>query len=168
MFALYKPCFVKTCCEANDPCARARVGLSVWEKKEEFCQYVKQVDVDADAGHLCTYVIDKQLFGTMKYILSVCAYVPPAGSPCYTHYDFENGIALLEEFLCDCVLANDDVYIILCGDLPSKTSNVSYDYHGNGSHFDLQYESHPLCASRNYEDKEFNEYEKMLLNMCTA
>ena len=113
------------------------------KKKKEFCQYVKQVgvDADADAGNCCTYIIDKPLFDTMKYILYVCACVLPAGSPYYTHYDFENGIALLEELLCDCVLANDDVYIILCGDLTSRTSNVSYDYHGNGSHFDLQYES---------------------------
>ena len=44
------------------------------------------------------FLIDKELFGVMKDILYVCAYVPPEGSPFYPYFDADNGIGLLEEY----------------------------------------------------------------------
>ena len=48
---------------------------------------------------MLSILIDKELFGVMKDILYVCAYVPPEGSPFYPYFDADNGIGLLEECL---------------------------------------------------------------------
>ena len=59
------------------------------------------------------FLIDKELFGVLTYILHVCLYVPPEGSPFYTYFDVDNGIGLLKECLTDCILTLNDVYVIL-------------------------------------------------------
>ena len=43
------------------------------------------------------FLIDKELFGVLTYILYVCLYVPPEGSPFYPYFDVDNGIGLLED-----------------------------------------------------------------------
>ena len=52
----------------------------------------------------------------------MCAYVPPENYPYYLVFDIDNGISLLEESLADIMLSLDDVYILLCGDLNSRTA----------------------------------------------
>ena len=55
----------------------------------------------------------------------MCVYVPPEGSRFYTCFDVDNGIGLLEECLTDCMLTLNDVYVILAGDLNSRTASNS-------------------------------------------
>ena len=44
-------------------------------------------------------------------------------SPYYSAFDIDDGISLLEESLADVMLSSDDVYILWCGDLNSRTAN---------------------------------------------
>ena len=60
----------------------------------------------------------------MKDILYVCVYVPPEGSPFYPFSDLDYGIGVLEECLTDCMLTLDNVYVILSGDLNSRTAAI--------------------------------------------
>ena len=55
----------------------------------------------------------------------VCVCVPPESSPFYPYFDADNGIGLLEECLTDCVLTLNDVYVIMAGDLNSRTASNS-------------------------------------------
>ena len=55
----------------------------------------------------------------------MCAYVSPEGSPYYNYCDVDNGIGLLEDCLSDCLISLNDVFVILSGDLNSRTSNIS-------------------------------------------
>ena len=71
------------------------------------------------------FLIDKKLFGVMKDILYVCAYVPPEGSPFYPYFDVDNGTGLLEECLTDCMLTLNDVHVLLARDLNSRTASNS-------------------------------------------
>ena len=57
----------------------------------------------------------------------MCVYVPPEGSPFYPFFDLDNGIGILEECMTDCMLTLDNVYVILSGDLNSRTA-VSYTH----------------------------------------
>ena len=65
------------------------------------------------------------MFGLQKDVLYVCAYFPPEGSPYYNYCDVENGIGLLEDCLSDCMINLNDIFVILSGDLKSRTSNIS-------------------------------------------
>ena len=44
----------------------------------------------------------------------MCDYVLPEDSPCYSAFDTDNGISLLEERLADVMLSLYDVYLLLC------------------------------------------------------
>jgi exonuclease III len=144
-----------------------RSGGLVCLVKNEICSHVKVVDVQSD--YFYAFIIDRGLFGTEKDVLYACVYVPPEGSPYYTSFDVENGIALLEDFLCDCLLSvKYDIFVILSGDLNSRTSNISCDLEDNMYIFDNQHKSGPLNTNRNSEDSQVNNYGKLMLNMCTA
>ena len=69
------------------------------------------------------FLLDKRLFGFNRDVVYMCAYVPPENSPYYTAFDIDDGISLLEESLADVMLSLDDFYILLCGDLNSRTAN---------------------------------------------
>ena len=86
--------------------------------RNEYAPYVRKLDVEY--SNIMVYLINKELFGVMKDILYVCAYVPPEGSPFYPYFDVDNGIGLLEECLTDCMLTLNDVYVIMAGDLNSQ------------------------------------------------
>jgi hypothetical protein len=89
--------------------------------KKDICKYVKQIITTVH--NMFVFLCDKCIFGTEKDVLFVCTYIPPEGSPYYAYYDLDNGISLLEEFICDYLIDSDDVFILICGDLNSRTSN---------------------------------------------
>eukprot|EP00745_Piridium_sociabile_P008281 TRINITY_DN15544_c0_g1_i8.p2 TRINITY_DN15544_c0_g1~~TRINITY_DN15544_c0_g1_i8.p2 ORF type:complete len:254 (+),score=4.10 TRINITY_DN15544_c0_g1_i8:1461-2222(+) len=136
--------------------------------KNDFLPYVKKVNIKSS---VCgAFIISRQLFGFDKDVLYVYSYVPPEGSPYYAYFNCENGIEILENYLTDCLMTYDDVYILLCGDLNGRTSDISHYCHGNdhGSILESQCVSHPLSSGRCSEDMILNSYGKLLLNMCTA
>ena len=95
----------------------------------------------------------------------MCAYVPPENSPYYSAFDIDDGISLLEESLADVMLSSDDVYILLCGDLNSRTANEFSISQSENDVFARDVEEMPVRCS---EDSVLNSYGKKLLNMCTA
>ena len=56
-------------------------------------------------------------------VVYMCAYVPPENSPYCSAFDIDDGISLLEKSLADAMLSLDNVYLLLCGDLNSRTAN---------------------------------------------
>ena len=67
------------------------------------------------------FLLDKRLFGFNSDVVYVYAYVPPENSPYYSAFDIDDGS------LADVMLSLDDVYLLLCGDLNSRTA-VSYTH----------------------------------------
>jgi CRISPR/Cas system-associated protein endoribonuclease Cas2 len=133
--------------------------------RKDIVSFVSQIKV---IGNLLMFVIDKSLFGLLKDVLYVCAYVPPEGSGYYRHVGEEgDGIALLEECIFEFGLSNRDCYVILSGDLNGRTSTITqtvthdYDYddvHSSGSNLN----------GRQSQDKVINGFGKSLINMCNA
>ena len=100
-----------------------------------------------------------------------CMYVrimPPEGSQYYNVFNLEkDGISLLENCLVDNVLLDNDVYIIVNGDLNSRTSNVSQTIMVEPDHTDLlSRQDDPI--KRNSQDETINSFGKSLLTMCTS
>eukprot|EP00745_Piridium_sociabile_P037377 TRINITY_DN67893_c0_g2_i6.p1 TRINITY_DN67893_c0_g2~~TRINITY_DN67893_c0_g2_i6.p1 ORF type:complete len:219 (-),score=13.44 TRINITY_DN67893_c0_g2_i6:162-818(-) len=141
-----------------------RSGGVICLVKNELSAFVKTIDVNH--SNLCSFLIDKSLFGTDKDILYFCCYVPPEGSPFYAHFDVDNGISVLEDCLIECLITRD-VYVILNGDLNSRTSNHSQDLLGKNT-YDKQCDSQFLSIYRNSEDSILNKYGQLLLNVCTV
>lgn len=132
--------------------------------KKEFEQYVKKIDVNY--SNILLFRIDKTLFGLQKDILYVCVYVQPEGSPFYTYFDIDNGITNLEDCISDCIVTHGDMFILLSGDLNSRTSNISQNITSNDN--TVSYRSEPVSGGRLSRDKNVNSYGKLLINLCTA
>ena len=98
----------------------------------------------------------------MKDILYVCVYVPPEGSPFYPFFDLDNGIGMLEECLTDCMLTLDNVYVILTGDLNSRTASNSQVVSMTDDVLDSLQASHAVNVNRNSQDNVLNNYGKLL------
>ena len=140
-----------------------RSGGIVCLIKNELSSFVELLDVKIP--NICAFVIGKDLFGIDKDVLYICSYVPPEGSPFYTHFDFDNGICLIEDFLID-ILMYREMYVILNGDLNSRTSNLSQNI--AESVFDLNERSQCPTVNRCSEDTHVNNFGKLLLNLCTT
>ena len=63
------------------------------------------------------------------------------------------------------MLSLGDIYILLCGDLNSKTANEFHISQSENDVFARAVEETPVRCS---EDSVLNSYGKKLLNMCTA
>ena len=143
-----------------------RSGGVLFLVKNMFVPYVKQVKVKSRT--FGAVIINKVLFRCDKDILYVFSYVPPKGSPYYVHFDCGDGLSLLEEFLTECLLIHTDVYILLCGDLNSRTSNFSQQDQDITDILLFNHLSQPVSVNRTSEDSVLNDYGKLLLNVCTA
>ena len=80
-------------------------------------------------------------------------------------------MTLLEDFLWDCWVSVDDgdTYLLLSGDLNSRTANIFPELYDNTKEPEFQYTSAPLNTfSRKSEDSVLNNYGEMLLNLCTV
>ena len=114
------------------------------------------------------FLIDKELFGVMKYILYVCAYVPPEGSPFYPYFDVDNGIGLLEECLTDCMLTLNDVYVIMAGNLNCRTASNSQINSMNDNVFESLQERQQVNQNRKSQGNVVNNHGKLLFNLCAT
>ena len=133
--------------------------------KSKYCRYVKQLPWDV--GNILVFVVDKSLFNLDKDILVLCAYLHPEGSDFYDTVD-ANGISLMESCLVKFV-TDYDVYVIITGDLNSRTSDISSEsamFKDDINTNDVS--SGPTNVGRDSQDKNLNRFGKLLLNMCTA
>jgi len=73
--------------------------------------------------------------------------------------------------LTDCSLNIDDFFILLSGDLNSRTADISQHVFENGDDddcFDIFHRSQSVNEGRLSQDKVLNSYGRQLLNLCTA
>jgi hypothetical protein len=91
--------------------------------KNDLVPFVREIKVKL--GNFLLFVINKELFGSLKDILFVCAYIPPEGSRYYEHINEDiQGIDLLENCLLDNALLENDFFVIVAGDLNGRTKLV--------------------------------------------
>ena len=122
-----------------------------------FFPYVKKIE--CDRGHVLCFLLDKKLFGFNRDVVYTCAYVPPE-NPYYSAFDIDDGISLLEESLADVMLSLDDVYLLLCGDLNSRTANEFPISQSENDVFARAVQETPVRCS---EDSLLNSYGKKVI-----
>ena len=66
------------------------------------------------------------------------------------------------------MLTLNDVYVILAGDLNSRTTSNSQISSMNNNMFESLQESQPVNQNRKSQDSVVNNYGKLLLNLCTT
>ena len=143
-----------------------RSGGIVCLVNNDIRKYVKLLNVDYE--NVLALRIDKCVLKSPKDVLFICAYIPPEGSPFYSFFDVDNGVACLEDCLAECLLTQGDVSIILAGDLNSRIADCS-PLLITDNVIDSLHDSMPASADKRCsEDKVTNSYGKLFLNLCTA
>ena len=124
--------------------------------------------VDINLGNAVFLLIDRTILGLDKDVLSANVYIPPEGSPYYNITGVNgDGISNLEDCLFDTVLLDNDVYVLLNGDLNSRTANVSQSISCEHDEiFNVQEKDQNI--QRFSQDTTINPFGKSLLFMCTA
>ena len=122
-------------------------------------------------GNFVFLLIDKALLGLEKDVLYANTYIPPEGSPYYSTLGLDSdGIAILEESIIENVILDNDVYVLLNGDLNSRTANVAQPVTGDEDifyHNDvLRDESNNI--TRHSQDTNINPFGSSLLYMCNT
>ena len=132
-------------------------------------KFEKQVKpIYTDIGNFVYLMIDKSLFGLEKDVLYASVYVPPEGSPYYNITGLSSdGIAVLEDSLIDNVLLDNDVYVLLNGDLNSRTSNVAQPVSKDEEYF-YDVLDDDSCVTRHSQDNVINPFGSSLLYMCNT
>ena len=129
--------------------------------------HIRQVKVDH--GNYLLFVISRDLFGLSKDVLYACTYVPPEGSGYYAFAgEGGDGILLLENCLFDNALVNNDLFVLLSGDLNSRTSNISQYVTIEDDFIESLHLSGTNSVGRKSQDGMFNSFGKSLINMCTS
>ena len=134
--------------------------------RKKFANYVKPVY--SGIGNFVFILIDGSLLGLEKDVLYANAYVPPEGSPYYVTTGLSaDGIAILEDNIIDNVLLDNDVYVLLNGDLNSRTSNVSQPVSNDEDLF-FDVFGDESCITRKSQDNVINPFGNSLLYMCST
>ena len=107
-------------------------------------------------------IMDKSLFGLDKDILSVNVYIPPEGSPYYNITGVNSdGVSNLEDSIFDNVLLDNDVYVMLNGDLNSRTASVSQSICLTGEHYEIfDMQENDNSIHRRSQDVNINTFGK--------
>ena len=134
--------------------------------RRKLAQYVKPIYTET--GNFLFLLIDKSLLGLEKDVLYANAYIPPEGSPYYSSSGNDSdGIAILEDSIIDNVLLDNDVYVLLNGDLNSRTSNVAQPVSNDEDTFYDSVHSEDT-VTRHSQDKTINTFGSSLLYTCSA
>ena len=136
--------------------------------KKIFKPFIKR-QIKIDVGNFLLFIIDKALFGLDKDVLYVCAYVPPEGSRYYNVLGLESdGVSLLENCIVDNVLLDSDVYVLMSGDLNSRTASISQPVTVDFDNFQNIHHGNTFDVERRSQDNVINGFGKTLVNMCIS
>ena len=135
--------------------------------KSELMPFFTRVEVKF--GNILAFIVDKSVFGVAKNVVLIFTYIPPEGSRYYSHFGYaEDGISLIENCLVEVINDLNDYYVIITGDLNSRTANASQPVLYDNCVVDDLCVSQPISDGRRSQDSVINGFGKSLLNMCTS
>lgn len=144
---------------------RAMSGTIVYVKNE-LMKYVKRLYQECNFGIFLLF--DKTVFGLDKNIVICFIYLPPDHSPFYVNTDL-SGIALLENRISKLEALNEDVDLIILGDLNARTAERN-DFIQDKNIVPALEEYEPFLnddmTKRTSCDKQVNKFGLELLEFC--
>ena len=134
--------------------------------KRTVCKFVKQIQINC--ANTVAVRIDKSVFNADKDVLLIASYVPER-SPFCDSMDLKDGIVILEENLVQ-EIHDEDLYILLCGDLNARTGCEQPKLNDMSSYRPGFEDEDVRCdwADRSSKDTVVNSFGKSLLNLFSA
>ena len=148
--------------EKFTPTGRPSGGLVVLIKKElEKYIQIKQTNI----SQVICFKIKKSLLKTSKDILYLCTYIHPVNSIFYSNKEYDNTLEMLENFIAEELIKDDNLDVLLCGDLNARIGEWAYTHHiGN----EEQEEEEDITYNRTAQDSQINPNGRKLIEISNA
>ncbi|XP_077986167.1 uncharacterized protein LOC144440655 [Glandiceps talaboti] len=144
---------------------RASGGVEVFVNKN-LVKGVKRITTSLK--NTVILLLQKNVFHFLKDVLMVITYVPPEGSRAYVNSS-DDGVENLENHLGEILShLNDDVSIIIAGDLNARTGSMQefIEYDDSKYGVGTNYESNDFTISRSSLDEGINNFGLSLISLC--
>ena len=134
-------------------------GLVVLIKKKikPFVEIIK-----TNVNHVICLKIKKELLNSAKDLLYISTYIHPSNSVFYSNKTYDDTLEMLEEFLADELQKEDNVDILLNGDLNARIGEWCF------SMSEENQEDDTIEFHRSSQDAVTNPYGRKLIELCNT
>ena len=134
-------------------------GIVVLIKKQlkPFIEIVK-----TNINHIICLKIKKSLLNSARDLLYICTYIHPSNSIYYSTKSYDSTFEVLEEFIADEIQKNENVDLILTGDLNARIGDWCF------SLSDDYTEEECTVFHRTSQDTQMNPNGRRLIEMCNT
>ena len=105
------------------------------------------------------------MFEADKDVLLVASYIVPENSLLYDTLELKDGILILEQSLLQ-VMQNEDVYLLVCGDLNPRTGGEQQKLEEMVNYVSGSVDDGDACLGGRSKERTVNKFGKSLLNTC--
>ena len=137
-------------------------GIVILIKKEleQFIQIIQ-----TNISHVLCFKLKKSLLKTNRDVLYLCTYVHPSNNVFYTNKEYDNTLEMLESFITEQLIKDDDLDIILSGDINARIGEWCYTQHmGNDENNDTDGATYHRTA----QDCQTNPNGRKLIEISNA
>ena len=127
---------------------------------EEFIQVIH-----TNVSHVICFKLKASILKTNKDLLYLCTYIHPSNSVFYTNKEYDNTLEMLENFLAEQLIKDDNVDVMLSGDLNARVGEWAYTHQvGDDENDDVEDIIYPRTA----QDSQINPNGRKLIEICNA
>ena len=137
-------------------------GLVVLIKKE-LEEYIKIIQTNI--SHILCFKLKKELLNSSKDLLFISSYVHPTNSIFYSNKEYDNTLDMLDNFLAETLIQDENVDILIGGDLNSRLGDWCYTQTEEDNHQDADDEQ---IFFRTAQDGITNPNGRKLIETCNT
>ena len=136
-------------------------GLVVLYKRslEPFIEVIK-----TNISHIICLKISKNILNSTKDLLLVSTYIHPTTSIFYSNKDYDNTLDMLEHFISEEQAKEDDMDIMVAGDLNARLGDWSYSQEPP----DQETQGEETTYYRSTKDNQFNPNGRKVIEICNT
>ena len=138
-------------------------GLVILIKKE-LERYIQVIQTNI--SHVLCIKFKKELLNSARDLLFIGSYIHPTSSIFYSNKEYENTIDMLESFLTEELIKDDNVDILIGGDLNARLGDWCYSHHTEESGLDE--EDDERVFPRTAQDSQINPNGRRIIEMCNT
>ena len=138
-------------------------GLVILIKKE-LEKYIKIIQTNI--SHILCFKLNKEILNSSKDLLFICSYIHPVNSIFYSNKEYENTLDMLDNFLAEETIKDDNLDILIGGDLNARLGDWCYT-HSSGDNQQGE-EEDEIIFHRSSQDSQTNPNGRKLMEMCNT
>ena len=120
--------------------------------------------VKTNISHIICLKISKALLNSTKDLLYISTYIHPPNSIFYSNKDYDNTLEMLEDFVSEEQAKDENINILINGDLNARVGDWSYSHPSS----DCDQDEDDIFYHRTAQDNQYNSNGRKLIEICNA